>query len=73
MVTWSSVFATFLVARKAFENWHWWLLIDSISACLYFRRHLYLTMLLFILYVLLSVIGMRQWRRSLPAAAYVAG
>ncbi len=25
MVTWASVFATFLVARKVYENWHWWL------------------------------------------------
>ena len=73
MVAWSSVFATFLVARKVFENWHWWLVIDSVSACLYFTRHLYLTMLLFILYVILSVIGLSQWRRSLPAAAYAAG
>ena len=74
MVTWSSVFATFLVARKVFENWHWWVVIDAVSSCLYFTRHLYLTMLLFILYVALSVIGLRQWRRSLPAAAaYAAG
>jgi nicotinamide mononucleotide transporter len=70
MVTWSSVFATFLVARKVYENWHWWLVIDSISLCLYFTRRLYLTMLLFGLYLVLIVIGMRQWRRSLPAAAY---
>ncbi len=47
MVTWSSVFATFLVARKVYENWHWWLVIDSVSLCLYFTRRLYLTMLLF--------------------------
>jgi nicotinamide mononucleotide transporter len=72
MVTWSSVFATFLVARKVFENWHWWLVIDTVSLCLYFTRRLYLTMLLFILYVALSVIGLRQWRRSLPAAAAYA-
>ena len=70
MVTWSSVFATFLVARKVYENWHWWLVIDSVSLCLYFTRRLYLTMLLFALYLILIVIGMRQWRRSLPAAAY---
>ena len=70
MVTWSSVFATFLVARKVYENWHWWVLIDSVSLCLYFTRHLYLTMLLYGLYVILSVIGMRQWRRSLGQPAY---
>jgi nicotinamide mononucleotide transporter len=70
MVTWSSVFATFLVARKVYENWHWWVVIDGVSLCLYFTRHLYLTMLLYGLYVILSVIGMRQWRRSLSQAAY---
>ena len=64
MVTWASVFATFLVARKVYENWHWWLVIDSVSMCLYFTRRLYLTMLLFALYLVLIVIGMREWRRS---------
>jgi len=72
MVTWASVFATFLVARKVYENWHWWLLIDSASLCLYFTRRLYLTMLLFALYLVLIVIGMREWRRSLPAAVHAA-
>ena len=72
MLTWSSVFTTFLVARKVYENWYWWLLIDSVSVCLYFTRHLYLTMLLYAVYVVLCVVGMREWRRSLPSAAYAA-
>jgi nicotinamide mononucleotide transporter len=72
MVTWSSVFATFLVARKVYENWHWWLLIDSVSVYLYYSRHLYATMLLFGLYLILIVIGMREWRRSLFLAADAA-
>jgi nicotinamide mononucleotide transporter len=72
VLTWSSVFTTFLVARKVYENWYWWLLIDSISVCLYFTRHLYLTMLLYGVYVVLCVIGMREWRRSLPSRVYAA-
>jgi nicotinamide mononucleotide transporter len=68
MVSWGAVFATFLVARKVYENWHWWLLIDAASACLYFAKGLYLTVLLFALYLALIVIGMREWRRSLPLA-----
>ncbi len=72
MVTWASVFATFLVARKVYENWHWWLAIDSVSMCLYFTRRLYLTMLLFALYLALIVIGMREWRRSLPRVPHAA-
>jgi nicotinamide mononucleotide transporter len=68
MAAWGSVFATFLVARKVFENWHWWLVIDSLSMCLYYARGLYVTMLLFALYLVLIVSGMREWRRSLPQA-----
>ena len=70
LVTWSSVYATYLVARKVYENWHWWLVIDAVSLCLYFSRRLYLTMFLFALYLVLIVIGMRQWRRTLPVPAY---
>jgi nicotinamide mononucleotide transporter len=68
LVSWGAVFATFLVARKVYENWHWWLIIDAASACLYFAKGLYLTVLLFALYLGLIVIGMREWRRSLPLA-----
>jgi nicotinamide mononucleotide transporter len=69
LVTWSSVFATFLVARKVYENWHWWLIIDATALCLYFGRHLYPTSLLFALYLGLIVIGMRQWRLSMRSLA----
>jgi nicotinamide mononucleotide transporter len=72
MAAWASVFATFLVARKVYENWHWWLVIDSISLWLSFTRGLNLTALLFGLYLVMIVIGMREWRRSAPPVARVA-
>ena len=72
LVTWSSIYTTYLVARKVFENWHWWLVIDSVSLCLYFSRGLYLTALLFALYLVLIGIGMREWRRTLPASHALA-
>jgi nicotinamide mononucleotide transporter len=72
MAAWASVFATFLVARKVYENWHWWLVIDSVSLCLCFTRGLYLTMLLFGLYLMMIVIGMREWRRSSQPVAHAA-
>jgi len=65
MEAWGSVFATFLVARKVYENWHWWLVIDSLSMWLYYVRGLFVTMLLFGLYLVLIVVGMREWRRSM--------
>jgi nicotinamide mononucleotide transporter len=72
MVTWTSVFATFLVARKVYENWHWWLVIDSVSLCLYYSRGLYLTMLLFAAYLVMILIGMREWRRSFEPSLHAA-
>ena len=72
MTAWAGVFATFLVARKVYENWHWWLAIDSVSMFLYFTRGLYVTMLLFGMYLLMIIIGMRAWRRSAERPAHVA-
>ena len=69
-VTWSSAFATYLVALKVYENWHWWLVIDSVALFVYYRRGLYPTMLLFALYLVMIGFGIREWRRSLPAAAH---
>jgi nicotinamide mononucleotide transporter len=66
--TYASVYATYLVARKVYENWHWFFAIDALCVGLYFNRRLFVTMLLFAAYLVLIVIGMREWRRSLPAA-----
>jgi nicotinamide mononucleotide transporter len=64
-VTWASVFATFLVARKVFENWHWWLVIDSLTLWLSWSRGLRTTAALFGLYLVMIGFGMRAWRRDL--------
>ena len=72
LVSWASVYATWLVARKVYENWHWWLVIDSVSLGLYVNRHLYLTAMLFASYLAMIVIGMREWRRDLESSADVA-
>ena len=69
MVTWSSAFATYLVAVKVYENWHWWLAIDSVALFVYFRRELYPTMLLFGVYLVMIWFGIRSWRRSLSPPA----
>ena len=68
LVAWSSVYTTYLVALKVYENWYWWLVIDSVGLVLYFSRGLHLTALLFALYLALIGVGMREWRRTLPAA-----
>ena len=66
--TWGAIVTTWMVARKIIQNWHYWFVIDSVSVYLYISRGLWLTALLFILYLVLIVVGYREWRKSLEAA-----
>ena len=61
--TWGSVVTTFMVARKILENWIYWLVLDAICIPLYIERGLYLTAVLFALYLVIVVIGFFNWRR----------
>jgi nicotinamide mononucleotide transporter len=61
--TWSSVVTTYMVARKILENWLYWFVIDSISIPLYIDRGLYLTALLFVIYLVIVFFGYMSWRR----------
>lgn len=60
--TWGAVITTYMVTRKVLENWLYWIVIDGASVYLYIDRELYLTALLFVLYVMMVVVGFFQWR-----------
>ena len=59
--TWASVITTFMVARKIFENWFYWLVIDSVALFLYLDRGLYPTALLMMVYLVLVLFGIINW------------
>ncbi|HEV2952716.1 MAG TPA: nicotinamide riboside transporter PnuC [Candidatus Dormibacteraeota bacterium] len=56
--------AEYLLTRKFIENWLFWVGADVIYIVLYVSRHLYLTAVLCSLFIILSVVGWRQWRAS---------
>jgi nicotinamide mononucleotide transporter len=62
--TWGSVLTTWMVARKILENWLYW---HSVSIYLYLDRALYLTALLFLVYIVIAVFGYQQWRQHYRA------
>lgn len=64
--TWGAMISTWMVARKIIQNWHYWFVVDSVSIYLYANRGLWLTVLLFALYLVLIVMGLREWRKCLP-------
>ena len=58
-----------MVARKILQNWHYWFVIDSVSVYLYVSRGLWLTAMLFVLYLVLILIGYRAWLQSVREQA----
>ncbi|RUO80040.1 nicotinamide mononucleotide transporter [Idiomarina tyrosinivorans] len=56
-----SLLATWLVAKKVFATWWYWLVIDSVYVYLYIVKGFYATALLFVVYVLLVLYAMWRW------------
>jgi nicotinamide mononucleotide transporter len=57
-----AIVATLLVVYKVFENWYYWLIIDTISIYLFWQKQMYLTALLFVIYIALIFAGIRAWK-----------
>ncbi len=60
-----SVVATWMLARKMIEHWILWVVADIVSIMLYVYKGLYPTVILFVVYTVMAVIGYREWRKTL--------
>ncbi len=67
MATAGSITGQFMLGRKLLENWAVWFAVNVFSVGLFASRSLWLTMLLYGLFALLSVTGWRAWARQLEA------
>jgi nicotinamide mononucleotide transporter len=60
-----SLAATYGQARKYVESWWIWILADVIYIPLYIYKHLLLTSGLYFVFLLLCVVGLREWSKAL--------
>jgi nicotinamide mononucleotide transporter len=60
-----SVVAQFLLGRKLIENWLMWIVVNVVSVGLFAFKGLWLTALLYLIFIGLSVVGLRAWQRKL--------
>jgi len=60
-----SIIGTWLLARKYIENWLVWIAVDGLCVGLYAYKGLYPTVILFIIYTIMSVDGYWQWKKTL--------
>ena len=60
-----SLAAQWLLNLKKFENWYFWIVADIIYIPLYFIKVLYLTGIVYVLFISLCLLGLRAWRAEL--------
>ena len=62
-----SIVAQALLARKALEAWHLWIVVNAIAVALFAWKSLWLTAILYTLLLALAVAGLLRWRRLCAA------
>jgi nicotinamide mononucleotide transporter len=60
-----SIIATWMLARKIYEHWFLWIVINIVSVALYFSRGLYPTVILYMVYAAMSFAGLVAWKKTI--------
>ncbi len=67
-----SLVAQWRMTRKIVENWILWIVADVVYVPMYLYKQLYVTAGLYAVFLVLAIVGLVQWRRSLRADAAIA-
>jgi nicotinamide mononucleotide transporter len=70
-ITSLSIVATWMLARKIYEHWFIWIVVNASASLLFFTRGLYPTVVLYIIYGIMSFAGLMEWRKSLQSVRVV--
>ena len=63
----ASVIGQWLLGRKYVENWPTWVVVNVVGVALFAYKGLWLTVVLYALFAVMSFVGWRAWRRLLAA------
>jgi nicotinamide mononucleotide transporter len=67
LTTSTSLVAQWMMTKKLLENWIIWVAVDVVYIGMYIYKDLYVTSLLYAVFLGLSVMGYIQWKRTLTA------
>ena len=56
--------AQYMMSRKLVENWWFWIVGDVLVIGLYIYKHLYLTSVLYVIFLAMSVAALVEWTRA---------
>ena len=68
LTTVMSLVAQYLLTKKIIENWNVWIAADVIYVVLYAYKGLYLTAILYFIFLCMCVRGIVEWKRTMQLA-----
>lgn len=60
----ASIAGQIMLTRRFFENWFVWLIVNAVSVFVFYRQGLYLLTIEYFLFLLLSIKGIIDWKKS---------
>lgn len=69
LITSLSVVATWMLTRKILEQWYVWIVANAIAVAVYLASGLYPTAVLFLVYFVMAIIGVRAWKKQPPVSS----
>jgi nicotinamide mononucleotide transporter len=64
-ITSLSIIATWMLARKIYEHWFLWIVVNSVASVVFLVRGLYPTVILYLVYGIMSFAGLKEWRKTI--------
>jgi nicotinamide mononucleotide transporter len=63
--TTGGIVATWMLTRKMIEQWLVWVVVDLVSCGMYLYKGLEVTVVLYVVYTVVAVLGYREWLKKL--------
>lgn len=60
-----SLIGYWMMAKKQIENWIVWIVVDVVYVGVYTYKELYITSILYFVFLILCVVGYQDWKKSL--------
>ena len=64
-ITSLSIVATWMLARKIYEHWYLWIVVNFVSVALFLVKGLYPTVILYAFYGIMSFVGLSSWEKTI--------
>lgn len=64
-ITSLSIVATWMLARKIYEHWFLWIVVNFVSVVIFMIKGLYPTVILYIVYGVMSFAGLVAWKKTI--------